>query len=192
MTRYELLTFLHLASVVIWLGAGFLLAVLVFGAERAGDRMKEAGHHRDVAWLAPRLFIPASISSLVFGILLVVDGPWTFEYLWINIALVGWLISFALGFLYFRPEGERIGAIAEREGPDSAEVARRIHRLNIVDRLQLLILFLMIADMVIRPTGDDGGVLIAGAAILVATWGYGLAMIRRGPAAEAASAPSGA
>ena len=185
MTRYELLTFLHLASVVIWLGAGFLIAVLVFGAERAGDRMREAGYHRDVGWLAPRLFIPASLSSLIFGVLLVIDGPWTFDYLWINIGLVGWLVSFLLGILYFKPEGERIGEIAEREGPASPEIARRLHRLNIVDRLQLLILFSVVADMAIKPTGDDTGVLVAGVAILATAALFGLAMIGRRPSAAA-------
>ena len=71
-----------------------MIAVLVFGAERAGDREKEAGHHRDVAWLAPRLFIPASLSAMILGILLVIDGPWSFDQLWISLALAGWAASF--------------------------------------------------------------------------------------------------
>src|SRR5688500_4694128 len=98
MTRYELLVFLHVAAVIIWIGAGFLIALLVFGAERAGDRIREAGYHRDVGWLAPRLFIPASMATLVFGILVVADGPWSFGDLWIVIGLVGWAVSFGLGF----------------------------------------------------------------------------------------------
>ena len=166
MSRYELLLFLHISASIIWLGAGFLIAVLVLGAERAGDREKEAGHHRDVAWLAPRLFIPASLSVMILGILLVIDGPWSFDQLWISLALAGWAASFLLGFLYFRPEGERIGALAEERGPQDPELERRLHRLNVVDRIQLLILFLVLADMVLRPTGDDGGTLITGAAIL--------------------------
>jgi uncharacterized membrane protein len=156
MTRYELLIFLHIAASVVWLGAGFLMAVLVLGAGRAGDRVKEAGHHRDVGWLAPRVFIPASMSVLVLGILLVIDGPWTFGELWIVIALAGWAASFLLGFLYFKPEGERIGALVEEHGPSHPEVGRRIHRLNVVDRMQLVILFLIVGDMVAKPTGDAG------------------------------------
>ena len=116
MTRYELLLSLHVAAVIIWLGAGFLLAVLVFGAERAGDRVKEAGHHRDTGWLAPRLFIPSSLATLVLGILVVIDGPWSFGDLWIVIGLAGWAASFLLGFFYFRPEGERIGALVAQHG----------------------------------------------------------------------------
>jgi uncharacterized membrane protein len=182
-SRYELLVFLHIAAAVIWLGAGFLIALLVFGAERAGDREKEAGHHRDVAWLAPRLFIPASLSVFVFGVLLVLDSPaWNFDQLWINLALAGWLASFLLGILYFKPEGERIGALAAERGPDDPEMNRRLHRLNVVDRVQLTILFLVLADMVLKPLGGDTGTLVCGAAILAAAIVLAALSIRRSPA----------
>jgi uncharacterized membrane protein len=166
MTLYELLLALHIVAAIIWLGAGFLVAVLVFGAERAGDRMKEASHHQDVAWLAPRLFIPASLATLLLGIAVTAEGSWDFDQLWIVLALAGWAVSFGLGFFYFRPEGERIGELVERHGPDYPEVDRRIRRLNVVDRVQVAILFLVVLDMVLKPTGDDPGLLIAGAVLL--------------------------
>lgn len=184
MTFYELLLFLHVAAVVIWLGAGFLIAVLVFGAERAGDRQKEAGHHQDVAWLAPRLFVPASFSTLVLGILLVIDGEWQLDQLWIVIGLVGWAVAFVLGFFYFRPEGERIGAMVAERGPADAEVDYRIRRLNAVDRVQLLILFVVLAAMILKPTGDDGGLLVVGAAVIAAATATAIAAVRRGRGAN--------
>ena len=167
MTRYELLTFLHVTAAIIWLGAGFVIGLLVFGAARAGEREREAGYHRDVGWLAPRLFIPASLSTFIFGLLLVIDGDWDLDTLWITIGMAGWLVSFLLGILYFKPEGERIAGLVEEHGPGNVEADARLHRLNIVDRLQLAILFTVVADMVIQPTGDDTGVLIVGAVILV-------------------------
>ena len=179
MNRYELLVFVHIAATIVWIGAGFLIAVLVFGAERAGDRIKAAGHHRDVGWLAPRLFIPASLVTLVFGILLVLDGPASFGDVWIVIALTGWAASFLLGFFYFKPEGERIGALVEQHGPALPEIERRLHRLNVVDRVQLVILFLVVANMVVKPTGDDAGVLAAGAATLVMAAVLGAVSVRR-------------
>lgn len=181
MSFYELVLFLHIAAAAIWLGAGFLLAVLVLGAVKAGDRMREAGYHRDVAWLAPRLFIPASLSTMILGIVLVIDGAWSFDQLWIVLALLGWLISFLLGFFYFRPEGARIGALVAERGPGDPEADWRVHRLNVVDRIQLTILFLVLADMVFKPSGDDGGLLVAGAVILGIALGWGGAVIRRGP-----------
>ena len=186
MSFYELLIFLHIAAAIIWLGAGFLLSVLVLGAERAGDPEKMGAYHRDAGWLAPRLFIPASLSTLIFGILLVIDGSWSLGELWILIALAGWAISFVLGFFYFKPEGARIGALIEQHGPGHGEAEGRVRRLNIVDRIQVAILFLVVADMVIKPTGDDGGVLVAGIVILGAALALGLAANRRQPAPSAA------
>lgn len=184
MSFYELLLVLHIVAVVIWLGAGFLLAVLVFGAERAGDRQKEAGHHQDAAWLAPRLFIPASLSTFLLGVLLVIDGAWSFDQLWITIGMAGWLVSFALGFFYFRPEGERIGAMVAERGPADAEVDYRIRRLNVVDRVQLVILFTVLVSMTLKPTGDDTGLLIVGAGVIAATTALALAAVRRATSAH--------
>ncbi len=181
MTSYELLLFLHIAAAIVWLGAGFLIAVLISGAERAGDGMREAGYHRDVGWLAPRLFIPASMATLIFGILAGIDGNWDFGALWIDLALLGWLASFLLGILYFKPEGERIGEMAEERGPGDPELRGRIFRLNWVDRVQVTLLFLVVADMVSKPTGDDGGILIVGALILAAAIVAALSAIRSNP-----------
>ena len=177
MTTYELLLFLHLVAVTIWLGAGFMVTLLVLGAARVGDREREAGYHRDVDWLAPRLFIPASLAALVFGILVTIEGSLPFD-LWLVIGLAGWLVSFGLGFFYFKPEAVRIADLVEREGAGSEEADWRLHRLNLVDRVQVLILFVVVADMVTKPTGDDTGLLIAGAAIIAGATAVAAAKIR--------------
>jgi hypothetical protein len=165
--RYELLTFAHVAAAIIWLGAGLVLTILQFGAARAGDRARELGYYRDTDWLSARLFIPASLALLLFGVLLVIDGPWRFEDLWIQIGIGGWAASFLVGILYFKPESERLSALMEEKGPEDPEIARRIGLIVPVERLELVILYLVVADMVIKPTADDDAwALIAGAAIL--------------------------
>lgn len=179
MSTYEALTFLHVASAIIWLGAGFLMLLLMLGAERAGDHEKAVNVHRDIGWLAPRLFIPASLSVFVFGVLLVIDGPWSFDQLWITIALGGWAASFFVGILYFKPEGELIGALAEERGATDAEVGRRLQRVSVVDRVQVLVLFTVVADMVLKPTGDDGVMLAIGGAVLLGASLAGLISFRR-------------
>ena len=185
MTSYELFLFLHVASSIIWLGAGFLMMVLVWGAASQGDRVREAGYHRDVGWLAPRLFVPASMATLILGIVTAADGDWPFD-LWLVVGVVGWLVSFTLGFFYFRPEGERIAGLVEQHGPGNAEADWRVHRLNWVDRVQVTILFTVVADMVIKPTGDDGGILAVGAGIIAAAIFLAAAKVRAHTAAPEA------
>ena len=187
MSWYEFLLFGHIAAAIIWLGAGFLMTLVIFGARGAGDRDKELAEQQSLEYLAPRLFIPASLSTVIFGILLVIDGFWTFDQLWIVIALTGWLVSFVAGFFYFKPEGERIGALVGERGPRDREVDRRLFNVTVVDRVQVTILFLVVADMVIKPTGDDTGVLIVGAAIVAAAIVWAALAIRGGAAASAQS-----
>jgi uncharacterized membrane protein len=178
MTFYELLLALHVIVAIIWLGSGFVIALLIFGAKRAGDAAKEASLVKDVEWLAPRLFIPSSLATVIVGFLLVAEGSWDLGQAWISFGLAGWLFSFGIGIGFFKPQSELIAALAEQHGPDYPEVVRRAARITVLERFQLMVLFLVAADMVIKPTGDDTGVLIAGAAILGAGLAYVLAALR--------------
>jgi uncharacterized membrane protein len=175
LTLYELFLTLHIIAAVIWLGAGFALTLLILRAELANDPGMKAQVNDHTDWLAARLFIPSSMLTFVFGLLLVIEGSWDLDTLWIVLGLAGWLASFLVGILYFRTEAERITAIVEEHGPGYAEVERRIDVMEAVSRIELAVLFLVVVDMAVKPTGDDVGLLLAGAAILVAVavWAFG-------------------
>jgi uncharacterized membrane protein len=178
-TFYEFLLALHVIAVIIWLGAAFVIAVLVFGAERAGAQGRVVSYHADVDWLSTRLFIPASLATLLLGFLIVAEGSWSLDTLWIAIGVGGWVATFLTGILFFKPAAERIAALKEERGPNDPEVAQLIHRVNIVDRIDLLVLFLVVADMVIKPTGEDTVVLIVGAALIAIVGAATAAALRR-------------
>jgi uncharacterized membrane protein len=186
MTSYELLLFLHITTVIVWLGAGFTMDLLFLRAERTGNPadLGKTGEFQE--WLVPRLFIPFGVLSLVFGILLVLDGPWSFGDLWIAIGLVGWIAAWGVGFLVIRPQGEKMKEIVMQHGPTSPEAQRQLRLLGVVSRVQLLFLFLMVADMVLKPTSDDPWMLVVLAAILVAAAAVGAWTMRK-PLAETAS-----
>jgi uncharacterized membrane protein len=185
MTIYELLLFLHIAATIIWLGAAFALTLLAFGAARANDIAAKATVNAHQEYLAVRLFIPAALGTLIFGLLLVAEGSWSLDQLWIVIGLAGFLVSFLTGTLYFKPEGERIDELVERHGPGHPEVTRRIEMLEAVGRIELAILFLVAADMAIKPTGDDVGILLVGVAIVAVVGVLALSAARREPALPA-------
>lgn len=166
MTLNELFLMLHVFSAIIWLGAGFVFTVLLVLARRANDSAKEASYHADIDVLAPVLFIPASLATFIFGLLTVIEGPWDFDQAWIIIGLAGWLLSFGIGILYFKPESERIAALAEQGEAGMAEAMTRSKRMTAVDNFEITTLFVVAAAMVLKPTGDDPGILIAFAAIL--------------------------
>lgn len=179
MTTYELLLFLHIAATIVWLGAASALTLLAFGAARANDIAAKATVNAHSEYLAVRLFIPASLGTVIFGLLLVAEGSWNLDQLWIVIGLGGFLVSFLTGILFFKPEGERIGELIERHGPTHPEVTKRIDMIEAVGRIELAILFLVVADMAIKPTGDDVGFLLAGLAIIAAVAVLAVSATRR-------------
>ena len=189
MTRYELLVLLHVITVIVWLGAGFTMDLLFLRAERTRNPAEIGKTAELQEWLVPRVFIPTSLLTLISGVLLVWDGPWSFGDLWILIGLAAWIGSFGVGFLFIRPQGEEIKEIVAREGPTSVEARRLGRRLGVVARVQLLALFLAVADMVLKPTSDDPWTLVVLAAILVAAAVAGALSLRKVPEAAAAAEP---
>ena len=194
MTLYEFLLFIHISATVVWVGAGLCSLVLAIGYDRDGDEPAIRRFLADQERLATRLFIPASLTVVVFGIALVIESDaWTFEYLWIVLGLVGFAATFVTGLFMIKPASERIGAAVEREGGRlTPELRTDIRKLIVMARLDYVVLFLVIADMVIKPTGDDAGVLLGMAVILVAGIAFILSRLRALDAEREAPAPSAA
>jgi uncharacterized membrane protein len=176
MSWYEILLFVHIAAVTLWLGGAamiqfFALRALPAGAERT------AVLAADVEAIGLRVLTPASLVVLLAGIGLVLDGPWSFGDDWIVIALALFALTFLAGFLFFGPESGRIAKAVEAHGIDSAEAQGRIRRILVLSRLDLILLFLIAYVMVVKPEfGDAGaialglGVAVAGAALVLWRW----------------------
>jgi uncharacterized membrane protein len=175
MSYYEILLFLHILAAIVWIGGAVALQFLGVRAEqtRNGALTQALGESAD--WLAKRLFIPASLATLLFGILLTIEGPWTFDILWVDLGLIGFAASFVTGLLFLKPEGARSGDVIAAYGPESSQARQHIGRIGVVERVQLVILLLVTAAMSIKPTSEDGGTLllfaaIAAAAIALGAW----------------------
>lgn len=187
MTRYELLVFLHVSCAIIWLGANFVLNLLVVKAGRSGDPLELSRLAEANKWLAPRMFIPVSMLTLVFGVLLVADGPWTFAQLWIVLGLSGFAATFLIGIGFLEPESKRLDAAVAAAGPASPEAQRHTRRLILVARLDLALLFAIVAVMASKPATEDTWTLVGLGAVLVAAW-IALAAVSR---PRDAAAPAG-
>ena len=169
MSGYELLLLLHVMSAIIWVGAATTYFALELRTDLSGDLEREASQNDDATWLAPRLFIPASMGTLIFGVLAAIEGSWDFGSLWIIIGLTGFGASFATGIGYFEPETKKLVAAIEHGGAADPEVRRRVANLKMVGRIELVVLYIVVASMVAKPTGDDGGLLVVLALTLAAT-----------------------
>lgn len=177
MSFYEVVLFVHVVAAILWIGGGFAMVLIGARADRTDDAQTLATIFTAVGWLANRLFIPASLVVLAAGIVMTIDA-WAFGDLWIVLALVGYAIAFATGVFVLTPRAERLGAQLERDGgvrPDSLLEMRKVLTLA---RLDYGVLFAIVALMVLKPTGDDAGVLALIAAAVVAWWAYVLTKVR--------------
>jgi uncharacterized membrane protein len=149
--RYEWLLFFHIAAAIVWLGSGVAVQVLAFRANRADDPARMVTIAHEAEWFGMRIFLPSSLTVLVLGIILTVDGPWDFGQTWIILALIGWGLSFVTGAAFLGPEFGRIGKLLAAEGPESPAVRARIQRIFLVSRIELVLLYLIVLDMVVKP-----------------------------------------
>jgi hypothetical protein len=149
---YDWLLLGHILSAIAWVGGGITMQVVGARLARAETPEAVAGFSRTAEWVGPRLFMPASLAVLGFGIAMVaVSDVWSIGDLWIILGLVGIGISAIGGAVFFGPQSKRIADAFETEGPDSARARALIRRLFVVGRIDMVILVLVVADMVLKP-----------------------------------------
>ncbi|MBZ9760038.1 DUF2269 domain-containing protein [Mesorhizobium sp. CA8] len=165
MDWYSIVKFLHVVSAILWVGGGFVLFLLGVLAERAGNIDDKLQAMRASGQLGSKFFAPMSMLTLVFG--LIMCGFWVgFTELWIVIGLVGYATTFSIGMLVFKPTGERIGAMVAKEGVTPAVLAIGQRMMNWA-RLDYAVMLVIIADMVLKPSLHDIGILAGMAMVIV-------------------------
>ena len=150
MTKLEFYEALHVIAAVIWLGGGFTLQLLALRAGRA-DESTRTFVFRSAEWIGQRFFLGSSLVLLVTGFLMLGDLPYDLGDGWVLFGFIVIVLSTLTGAGFLGPESGRIGGLVEEQGFNSPEVQRRYSRLLTVSRIESLLLFLVVADMVARP-----------------------------------------
>lgn len=158
LTRYNVLVFCHVASVIVWLGAGTTVALIALYGRRARDVVMLDRLSVVVSWLAPRVFAPAALGALGFGIAAAHAGPWPM-LLWFHIGEAAFAISFLLNVAIRAPLVRR----ARRGEINPLRMARFVVALALAE---LTVLYLAVADMVLKPSSSDTATLATGGGIL--------------------------
>ena len=191
MTWYAFLLFAHVSMAVVWIGGGLMMQFFGIRAAMSGDPSRFATLGEDIEWIANRVFIPASLLAFVSGVLLVIESDfYGFGDDWIVIGLALYATTFLAGLLFLGPESARVGKLTAEGSPQAGP---RMLRLLLLARLDLVLLFLMLYDMTVKPDfGDAASILwgVAGAAVAAGLvyWRYRVALAQ-GPPARA-EAPS--
>lgn len=150
MTSYELWLFVHIAAAMVWIGGAAMAQVFGALATRSGDPARSAAYGRDMAFIGPRVFMPASLVVLASGILLTEDGNWDWSETFILLGLLGWAVVSFAAFGYLTRAMKRVGARMAAEGP-SPELGAELNRLVLLARILVLVLFVVVLVMVVKP-----------------------------------------
>jgi uncharacterized membrane protein len=137
---------------VIWAGGDLTLTTLGIRYERLSDAATLAVLGKVGTWIGTRVYTPASIAAVAFGIALMVEGDLDWGQFWVLYGLVGWTIAFTLGVSFVGPELGRIDQAAQAHGPESDEVRRRVRRLFAIFRFDTALLTSIVIVMAAKPS----------------------------------------
>jgi uncharacterized membrane protein len=149
-SSYELWTFVHIVGAIVWIGGAAVAQVFGYLAKRTGDPARGAAFGQSMAFIGPRIFLPASIVVVVSGALLTEDGNWDWSEPFILLGLLGWAVVSLVAFAYLSRAMSRVGARMAAEGP-SPELGAELNRLVLLARLLILVLFAVVFVMVVKP-----------------------------------------
>jgi uncharacterized membrane protein len=149
---YKWLLAFHILLAVVWVGSNTAIQIFVIRALRAGpDRV--AYFAREVEWYGTRVLIPTALTLVVLGFILLSesDGAYDLGQGWVMFGFIVWLFSLIAGAGFLGPESGRLGKLVDERGPDDPEYQRRLRRIFLVSRIELLLLILAVLDMTVKP-----------------------------------------
>ncbi len=164
MDAYPFIKALHVISVVMWVGGDFALLVVSLRRQRAGDIAAFVRFLPDVMFITTHVAIPASLVALACGLTMAFMS-WGFGQLWILIGLAGFATVFVSGTAFLRPRTEQLLATGGQGSP--AELAARAGGLLRLVGFDHVVMFLVVADMVLKPGFADSGIWLAMLVVLV-------------------------
>jgi uncharacterized membrane protein len=152
---YELAKYIHILGAMIWVGGAIYAQLLSIRVLRSPDPADVPKLGRNLEFIGLRLFLPASLILFAAGVYMTIQR-WSFQQLWISLAIVLWLLSVLAGALYIGPRTKRVAELFEAEGPTSRAARALLERLFLVSRLELVSFAVIVALMVFKP-GIGGG-----------------------------------
>jgi uncharacterized membrane protein len=151
---YKAFMTIHVLAAIVWLGGGFLITAQAERAKRAKNDEDLVAVAISADYWATHLFIPTALVLLVCGFGMIGTGHLGFSHPFIDIGLVGWAVSFAIGAGFLGPQSGQVKNLAAASnGSVTPEIVTRVDRILVVARIDMVILLAIAAIMVIQPGG---------------------------------------
>jgi uncharacterized membrane protein len=179
MTWYTFFTSVHVVAAAVWVGGQVMIQAYALRILRAGDGVRQAQFAKDTEVISMRLFIPTTWILLLAAIAMMINLDWSWGQNWIVLGLIAFALSFIVGAGFLGPEGGRIAALIEKEGPNSPAAQARIRRILAISRAELVVLVTVVVNMVVKPAGNAGwfwgllAVMVLGVVAVLVTYRRG-------------------
>ncbi len=147
---YHILLLIHIAAVILWVGGGLMMSMLAEQVRRAGNPQEIAATVDRMDWFGPRFYSPLAVVTLLAGIGLAQMGP-GFAAPWVGIGFLALIISGAISGAVLARNGKKLKALIASTGANTAEVQAGLAGLVTWSRINAIVLFIAVVDMVLKP-----------------------------------------
>jgi uncharacterized membrane protein len=125
--------------------------ILGIAAVRTNDPSEMAVVARQAAQVGQKIFAPAGIVVVLMGAAMMANTKIGWGQFWIIIGLIGYAITFAVGVGVLTPLAKKVEATTAEKGEGAPETIALTKRLLLIARLDVMMLFLVVVDMVTKP-----------------------------------------
>jgi len=149
---YNVLKFLHVVSVIVWVGGVAALSVLgwLLRGERNRETLKVV--LPELTMYGQRIIGPASVIVLLTGLAMVGMAKIGFGTFWVLWGFGGVVLHIFMGALVIRKRTMTVGQLASASTGDDVALVTASRKLWHAQLLYLLILASVVYAMVLKPT----------------------------------------
>ena len=126
-TLYDWLLFGHVLAAMVWVGGALLLSLLAWQALRSADEHAVGRFVVNLRVIGPRVFAPAVVLLLAFGIGMVADSSaWDFGQTWLQVGVGLFAAAFLVGVVLLSQTAVRAERAVARDDRPAAVRALRL------------------------------------------------------------------
>jgi uncharacterized membrane protein len=149
---YNVLKFVHVLSVVAWVGGVTCLAVLIWRVRRERNRATLVALLRHATTYGQMVAGPASGLVLLSGLGMVGMAGIGFGTFWVLWGFAGIVLHFIFGAVFIRRRTMELAQLASADGTNDQSLSEAGGKLWTVQLIYLAIMALVVGAMVFKPT----------------------------------------
>ena len=152
MNAYNWMKFVHVLSVIIWIGGITALAVVTWRVARERNRTALVELLRQATVYGQRIVGPASGVVLLSGLARVGMAHIGFGTFWVVWGYAGIIVHGITGGVFLRKRIAELSQVASAPAGDDAALIGAARRLWTTQLIYLLLLAMVVAAMILKPT----------------------------------------